>query len=140
MHKNNAELFGINKIHRMNSRAEYVSHFYEMVKCTNDLSNKVYLPISDKLIQKARDGYSGKLHDALHFDRDVESISCKLEFKSSMTQYFGFSKLRGYELAYSKLEVDRIDLCHINNTKAFEKTLEIVNSFNSKLVIFKPID
>ena len=142
MHKNSSQLFGLNKVNKpTNVGAEYVSHFYEMVNVNNDsLSEKVYMPVSNKLIKVGREGYSGKLYDGLHFDVNLESISYKIEFKSAMVKYFNNRSLSEFESDYSKLGVDRIDLCHINSKTSCVKTTEVIESFNSELLIFNPID
>ena len=141
MYKSSSSLFGIDKIKNpTNGGAEYVSHFYEMSELNNNSFGKFYIPISDTLRKIERKGYSGKLHDGLHFDSSLETVSLKLEYKSSMVQYFGNSNLSQFESDYSKLGVDRIDLCHLNNSESYEKTRELVNLFDSQLLTFNPID
>jgi hypothetical protein len=141
MHKNSSHLFGLNKVnHPTNAGAEYVSHFYEMSGLNSGLSDKVYMPISEKLIKADREGYLGKLHDGLHFDLNLEAVSLKVEYKSSMVKYFGNKYLSKFEADYSKLSVDRVDLCHLNNSSSYEKTTSVVESFNSELLTFNPID
>ena len=141
MHKNSSKLFGLDKVNNpTNAGAEYVSHFAEMVNINNDSGYKVYMPISDKLIKIGRKGYSGKLHDGLHYDANLEAILLKVEFKSSMVNHFSKARLAQFEFDYSKLGVGRVDLCHLNSSKSCEKTVEMINSFSNKSLIFNPID
>ena len=151
MKKNSFQLFGIkNSSPPDNVGAEYVSHFYEMSKfhSSDGLSDKYYMPLPEKLIYMTRPGYPGKLHDGLHFDGKLELISCKIEYKSSMERFFNDLDLCKFQWDYSKLGVDRIDLCHINNSSAYERTTKaiesfnpiIIDSFNPKIVEFNPVD
>jgi len=139
MYKNSSSLFGIDKIKNpTNGGAEYVSHFYEMSELNNNSFGKFYIPISDTLRKIDRKGYLGKLHDGLHFDGNLELISHKIEFKSFMVRFFDKNELKEFQSDYSKLGVDRIDLCHLNNSESYEKTRDAVNSLDSQLLTFNP--
>lgn len=141
VYQNKKSLFGIDKFDKSNLGSEWVSHVFEMQRVQLQKNGNIYLPITDKIITKFRNGYEGKLYDGLVFDTLSNSVVSKVEFKSKVRQYFNESLLNKFLKDYGSIGVDRLDLCCLNS-QSFKETVLNVNKLDHHLFSLKlnPVD